>query len=226
MPDDGHRSVHYRKKAVPERLWRGTFDRQRDRIYARFAAYFPPDPARRIVDLGVNGSWDRPDRYFLEPRYPHPAQIVACGLEPPDAFRSCFPATRYQQVVRDEPLPFADGEFDLAFSNAVIEHVGDRAAQRRFLAEALRVARAVFLTTPNRWYPVELHTMVPLVHYLPTAAYRRIYRRLGFGFFADERNLNLLDRAALAALVPPGVRAEIAEHRFLGLPANLLLVVR
>jgi hypothetical protein len=226
MADDGHRSVHYRKKALPERLWRPIFERQRDRLYQRFVAAFPPVRERRIVNIGVNGSYDRPDRHFLESRYPYKDRITACGLEEPDLFRACYPSTRYVQLVRGEPLPFADGEFDLVFSNAVVEHVGDRAAQGRFLAEVLRIARSAFVTTPNRWYPVELHTMVPLVHYLPSAMYRDVYRRLGFAFFADERNLNLLDRSALAALIPPGVRAEIAEHRFLGFAANLLVIVR
>jgi len=226
MADDGHRSIHYRKKAVPERLWRPIFDRQRDRMYQRFVDAFPPRPERRLVNIGVNGSYDRPERHFLESRYPYPGQITACGLESAELFRACFPRTRYQQIVRGEPLPFADGEFDLAFSNAVVEHVGDRAAQRRFLGEVLRVARSAFVTTPNRWYPVELHTLLPLIHYLPTPLYRDAYRRLGFEFFSREANLNLLDRDALRALLPPGLDAEILDHRFLGLPANLFLVVR
>ena len=64
-------------------------------------------------------------------------------------------------------MPFADGEFDIVFSNAVIEHVGGREQQRRFVEESLRVARRAFVTTPNRWFPVEVHTRLPLVHWLP-----------------------------------------------------------
>ena len=56
------------------------------------------------------------------------------------------------------------------FSNAVIEHVGGRAEQRRFVDESLRVAPRAFVTTPNRWFPVEVHTRLPLVHWLPDAA--------------------------------------------------------
>ena len=37
-------------------------------------------------------------------------------------------------------LPFADGAFDLGFSNAVVEHVGGRDEQRRFVHELCRVA--------------------------------------------------------------------------------------
>ena len=67
-------------------------------------------------------------------------------------------------------LPFADGAFDVVHSNAVIEHVGGRDRQEAFVREALRVGRRVFLTTPNRWFPIEVHTRLPLVHWLPEPA--------------------------------------------------------
>ena len=72
-------------------------------------------------------------------------------------------------------MPFADGEFDIVFSNAVIEHVGGREQQRRFVEESLRVAQRAFVTTPNRWFPVEVHTRLPLVHWLPDPVAHRAY---------------------------------------------------
>jgi len=71
------------------------------------------------------------------------------------------------------PLPFADDEFDLAFSNATIEHAGTRAAQAEFVRELVRVARRSFVVTPNRWFPVELHTRLPFVHWLPPRSFAR-----------------------------------------------------
>ena len=68
-------------------------------------------------------------------------------------------------------LPFSDGEFDLGFSNAVVEHIaGGRAGQRRFVHELCRVSHSVFVTTPNRWFPLEVHTLLPFVHWLPAGA--------------------------------------------------------
>lgn len=223
-PDDGHRSVLYAHKALPASVWRRVLRRQQDRIYDRFAAAFPPRPEWRVLDLGVAAHHERPEDYFFEHRYPHVENVVAAGLEPPERFERCYPSSRYVQVRRGEPPPFEDQSFDVVFASAVVEHVGDRAAQRAFVREALRIGRRVFLTTPNRWYPVELHTILPLVHYLPAPVYRGIYRRLGFDFFADEANLNLLDRRSLAALVPAGVPLRIERHRFLGPVSNLLLV--
>ena len=44
-----------------------------------------------------------------------------------------------------------------------------------FADQAMRVGRRVFVTTPNRWVPVELHTRLPLVHWLPEPAAHRVY---------------------------------------------------
>ena len=154
--------------------------------------------------------------------------MVACGLEEPDHVEQLFPQVRYVRVARAQALPFADREFDLAFCNAVIEHVGTRERQRAFLADVLRVARMAFVTTPNRWYPVELHTLLPLLHYMPHSVYRRIYHALGFEFFSREENLNLLGRRELEQLVPIERRGSvrILSHRFLGLVSNYFLVAR
>ena len=90
------------------------------------------------------------------------------------ASASSYPSARYVQGDA-LALPFEDGEFDVVFSNAVIEHVGGAEEQRRFVDEALRVGRRAFVTTPNRWFPVEVHTRLPLVHWLPEAVSHRAY---------------------------------------------------
>lgn len=226
MGPDDHQSRHYYRKALPTALWRRLLIRQQQRIYERFTHHFPPSPGLRVVDIGVNGDLAEPGHYLFESRYPHLESVVACGLEAPRRFETLFPRARYVQVARGSQLPFADNAFDVAFCSAVVEHVGSRERQRAFLREVLRVAPNAFVTTPNRWYPVELHTLVPLVHYLPAPAHRRAYRALGFDFFSREENLNLLGLRTLRSLLPPGRSYDIERHRFLGLTSNLLLVVR
>ena len=103
---------------------------------------------------------------FFEQAYPWPERITAVGQHEGATFTARYPTIRYVQGNASE-LPFEDSSFDVVFSNAVIEHVGDAEAQRRFVAEALRVAPRAFITTPNRWFPVEVHTRLPLVHWLP-----------------------------------------------------------
>ena len=78
-------------------------------------------------------------------------------------------------------LPFGEGEFDVYFSNAVIEHVGGPGAAARSSDEALRVGRRVFVTDllQRRWFPLELHTRLPLVHWLPEGAAHPTYDLTG-----------------------------------------------
>jgi SAM-dependent methyltransferase len=224
--DEGHTSEKYAKKALPIHWVRRIAAIQQARVYDQFARHFPPRPEMRVLDLGVSPAYERREYFFFEVRYPYAEGIVAAGVEPAGRFAEWFPRTEYVQASRNAALPFADREFDVVFCSAVIEHVGRRDRQRAFLEEVLRVGKGAFVTTPNRWYPIELHTVLPLVHYLPASVYRPVLRRLGFDFFSREENLNLLDRRALARLVPPRRNASIHSLSFLGLPANLLLVAR
>jgi SAM-dependent methyltransferase len=228
MDQSAHRSLQYRRKAVPRQMLRRVLRGEQAKIYRRFAQSFPPRPDWRVLEVGTNGSLEDARDYFLQSLYPYPEQITAAGLEEPDVFERVFPDYTYVQVQRHAPLPFDDQSFDLVFSNAVIEHAGTREQQRAFLDELLRVGRRAFVTTPNRRHPIEFHTATPLLHYLPPAVYRRIYAAAGFHFFSKEENLNLFDAEELLALLPPEIRdrSELDFHRFLGVKSNLLLSVR
>ncbi|MCJ7830433.1 MAG: hypothetical protein MUP74_03500, partial [Desulfobacterales bacterium] len=112
--------------------------------------------------------------------------------------------------------------FDIVFCSAVIEHVGDRRHQRRFLWELLRVARRFFILTPNRFYPIEFHTFLPLLHWLPAAQYQPVLRLLGMHFWSRTENLNLLTPHTLRTLFPAGSSVAIRRQTLLGLPSNLI----
>ena len=139
---------------------------------------------------------------FFEEMYPWPERITALGLHDGAGFRARYPGIRY---VRGDAcaLPFGDGEFDIVFSNAVIEHVGDRARQRQLVSEALRVGRRVFITTPNRRFPIEVHTRLPLVHWLPQRIAHGVYRAVGKSFATE---IHLLSKSDLESFFPGHVR--------------------
>lgn len=174
--------------------------RSRERKLRLFLELFRPGPDTTVLDVGVTdapfgaGSTDN----FFEARYPWPERITAVGHTGLDRFAAAFP---HVTAVRADgrALPFEDGAFDLGFSNAVIEHVdGGRQGQRRFLAELCRVARRVFVTTPNRLFPVDPHSLLPVVHWLPDGDLRRrLLRARGFDDVLDP-----LGPGALAALFP------------------------
>ena len=135
---------------------------------------------------------------FFEEHYPWRAQVTALGLHDGSGFRRRYPEIAYVQGDACA-LPFDDDAFDVVFSNAVIEHVGDTERQRLFVTEALRVGRRVFVTTPNRLFPIEVHTRLPLVHWLPDRYAHRVYDRTGKGFAKEN---HLLGPRALRDLFP------------------------
>ena len=174
--------------------------RSRERKLQLFLELIEPGPQTTVVDVGVTdapfggGSTDN----FFEALYPWPDRVTGVGHTELDRFAASFPRVR---AVRADgrDLPFADGEFDVGFSNAVVEHVaGGRAGQRSFVHELCRVSRRVFVTTPNRWFPIEVHTLLPFVHWLPAGARGRL---LPFDDVLDP-----LSRKELAALFPYSVR--------------------
>jgi Methyltransferase domain len=103
-------------------------------------------------------------------------------------------------------LPFEDGEFDLAYSSSLIEHLasGERGA---FAAELRRVARGWFVQTPAFSFPIEPHALLPAAHWLPPRA-RRPYWRLGVA--GDWEDIRLLHRREMAVLFGEPVLAERA----------------
>jgi len=83
----------------------------------------------------------------------------------------------------------------------VLEHMGSQARQRFMIGELLRVARQVFVTVPHRYFPVEHHTAIPLLHYwMPT--FRLTCRILGKSEWAKEENLIFMSRRNLNLFVP------------------------
>jgi len=187
----------------------------RRRKLALFMETIRPGPETRIVDVGVG---DTPfgtepgvaaTHNFFEALYPWPERITAVSDVPLPNFAQAFPSIR--TVVADGlELPFGDDEFDVAFSNAVVEHVGGREEQRRLVTELCRVAPRVFVSTPNRWFPVETHTLVPFVHWLPRDAADRTMRALRRD---DWDQIELLSRQELLALFPPNAGARAVEAR-------------
>ena len=187
----------------------------RRRKLALFMERIRPGPQTRVVDVGVGdtGFGTEPgvasSHNFFEALYPWPERITAVSDVPLPNFAQAFPSIR-TVVANGLELPFAEDEFDIAFSNAVVEHVGAREEQRRFVAELCRVAPRVFVSTPNRWFPVETHTLVPFVHWLPRRHADRAMHALRR---ENWDQVELLSKRELLALFPPETNARVVESR-------------
>lgn len=215
-------------RAAPDSLAMRASMMVRRRMFRMFMDELEPAASDRVLDVGVTSDQSYDNSNYFEALYPHTGRIVAAGLQDAAFLEAQHPGLRYLQADALS-LPFPDRAFDLVHSSAVLEHVGSATNQRRMIAECLRVARrGVFITTPNRWYPIEFHTQLPLVHWLPKNACRQIFRWLGLHELAEEKNLNLLTARELRAMTS-GTRGwtfHIAAARLIGWKSNLILVAR
>ena len=126
-------------------------------------------------------------------------------------------------------LPFSNTSIDVIFSSAVIEHVGSLSDQVKMIGECFRVCKkGVFLTTPNRWFPIDPHTLIPLIHWLPKNYHRKVLKKLGFIFYSQEKNLNLLHTKAFHKMCRDiGItNYSIKKVRTFGFISNLILIIR
>jgi hypothetical protein len=125
-------------------------------------------------------------------------------------------------------LTFADSSFDFVFSNAVLEHVGGIDKVTQFISESIRVTNnKVIIITPNRWFPLETHTKLLFLHWLPPKYFRYMLNKLGMKFFAKEENLNLLSKSQINRIVenlsPSSFK--ISYIKFMGYPSNIVLEI-
>jgi hypothetical protein len=181
-----------------------------------------PKAEDTILDVGVNDTTWRSSN-FLEASYPWPSHITAIGPKPMPAFSAAFPDVRFVEA-DGRSLPFVDGSFDIGFSNAVVEHVGGRDEQRRLIAEMVRTCHRSFICTPNRWFPVDPHTLLPFAHWLPRRAWHAVLRLTGNGRWASVDALNPLSGAELLSFFPAGISVRLERQRMLGMTSVLIAI--
>ena len=182
----------------------------RNRKWNIFLNELTPTQELRILDVGFSEEEYSSVDNFIEKHYPYPDMLTALGVDIPDKFITRYP--KVAAVHYDGGLfPFEDKSFDLVWSNAVIEHVGDRSKQLVFLNEIKRVAKRAYITTPNKFFPIETHTRTPLLHYLPKRIFDKYLSLVGKRWAAGDY-MHLLSHTELKTLL---FDADIMEYKII-----------
>lgn len=133
-----------------------------------------PTKEMRILDVGAEISLNSECNLQFIDNYPWENNVSAINLssEHISLIKQYYP--EIDARVGDAcALPWEDKHFDIVYSNAVIEHLGNFEKQKKMAAEIMRVGKSWFVTTPNRWYPFEFHMRLPFVTWLPRNGYIR-----------------------------------------------------
>ena len=179
-------------------------DRSRARRWADLRERIEWDEVKRVLDLGGKPS------FWTDPAILNrPLEITCLNLRAQPARQRAGEAT-IDVVVGDATDPPVDpSAYDLVFSNSVIEHVGGPAAISAF-AEVTRSGSRYFLQTPNRWFLVEPHFVLPFHFLLPRPVKAAIVmvwdrgpRRRSYREALDRvDSIHLLTRRELELLFP------------------------
>ncbi|MDD3012847.1 MAG: methyltransferase domain-containing protein [Candidatus Gastranaerophilales bacterium] len=196
----------------------------RQRKWKLFLEFINPKEKDTILDVGfmIKERFDVDN--YLERNYPYPENITALGVEDAGEFEIKYPqikAVKYDGKI----FPFSDKSFDICWSNAVIEHVGDRERQILFLKEINRVAKIAYITTPNKYFPVEVHTLTPLMHMLPKNLFDKYLtltnRKWATGDFMNILSLKDIQEIAKAAGIS---HCKIIKNKFFGFNLDFIII--
>lgn len=190
-------------------------------MFKMFMEIMKPTHLTSIVDVGITPDTTLPDSNFFERLYQKRDRLVTTSIEDASFITKSYPGIQFVRTPGDS-LPFCDNAFDITFCSAVLEHVGDDTAQRHFIRELLRISKKFFIITPNRLFPVEFHTFLPLIHWLPQACHQAILKKTGMDFWAETSNLNLLTASKLKALFPKNSDLHIKYNFLMGIPSNII----
>jgi len=158
-----------------------------------------PDPEAKIADIGVSDVETDAANLF-EKLYPHPKNITCCGLTSVRLPEALQDKVKFTRIEPGNAFPFDNHTFDLLVSNAVLEHVGSHSDQVYFLREAKRVAKVLYITVPHQFFPVEHHTGLPLLHYVPGLFRRVVSQMEKRRMWADPKILSFFSEDALQSL--------------------------
>lgn len=199
------------ERVADSRMSRSLAFRVRLRRWELFTRLCSPEPGTILLDVG--GLPDDTFARFWEGRTVRVNLTASRPRRPGD-----------HTVVADaRALPFRDRAFRVAFSNSLLEHVGDWVDQQEAAAEIRRVADRYFVQVPDRSTPLEPHYLLPFFQFLPERWQRRLHRALPIGWLPRDRfeKVRLLSVREMQGLFPD---ARILRERILWLPKSCYAV--
>ncbi len=200
----------------------------RNEFFNLFVLYTNYTVEKSIIDIGTTPSLDKEQNIFLENTKKN--NKITCLSN-----QDC--KILYKKYKNINNILIGDGRstnldknsFDIVHSNATIEHVGSFKNQILFVKEMIRISKEyVFIQTPNRYHPIDFHTILPIIHWLPKNIHRRILKYMKLDFYSKEENLNLLSLNDLKKIcVKLNIKKyKILKYKLFFFTSNFILIIK
>ncbi|NVJ87198.1 MAG: class I SAM-dependent methyltransferase [Algoriphagus sp.] len=187
-----------------------------------FFRNFDPAEPTRILDVGGTS-------YFWEAsqliNYPN-IQITLLNLHEE---QSEIPTIHGKTGDATAMPEFGAKEFDLVFSNSVIEHLYTWENQQKMAEEIQRIGKRYYVQTPNRFFPIEAHYALPFAQYWPKGLLYQTLTKTPLSRFRKWEpqaahqyleEIRLLDESEMKRLFPEG---KVYREKFLGMTKSITL---
>lgn len=187
------------------------------RLFLRFLDQLGIDQPN-ILDVGGSPHfWSNIDR-----------NLSLTILNLPDQLEKDFtrPGIRYVEGDGCDMSMFDQAQFDIVFSNSVIEHVGDEARQKQFSDEVKRVGRYFWVQTPSKYFPIEAHSGMLFWWFYPgfvRTFFMNRWREKLPAWTDMIENTGVISRRFLEEQFADG---QVTVERFLGVPKSYIIKTR
>jgi hypothetical protein len=192
----------------------------RARRWAVFGERFPEIEKMRVLDLGGTAKHWETSPY-------RPVSVVVVNLLPEASDAEWITAVQGDACAVPDDVRRSD--FDLVYSNSLLEHLGGHARRMIFGSEVRSLAPHHWVQTPYRYFPIEPHWLLPGLQFLPLNMRAKAIRYWPLSP-ARPRGRQALDDVLEVELVSVTEMkyifddSEILRERVLGLTKSLIAV--
>tara|TARA_B100000900_G_scaffold49902_1_gene36886 strand:- start:4090 stop:4788 length:699 start_codon:yes stop_codon:yes gene_type:complete len=222
-----HETYSEAKKSFLYKIFQKITLKARNEFFNLFLVNSNYSKDKSIIDIGSTPSLEKEQNIFLENIKDN--QNVTC-LSNQDCriLKKKYKNIKNILIGNAKNTMLENDSFDIVHSNATIEHVGSFENQVSFVKEMFRISNeSIFIQTPNRFYPLDFHTILPFIHWLPKKIHRKILKLMNLDFYSKEENLNLLSIKDLKKIckILNVKKYKIIKHKLFFLTSNLILVI-
>ena len=222
------KGIYWNKIPILEKLFLKILKLNREELHQIFLKKINYNNNMSILDIGTANTLNKNHNIILSKTKKN--KYLCCLTNQTLSKKLIKKYPQIKKVLKGDGrnIKLKNNSFDIVYSSATLEHVGSLKNQIKFVSECYRVSKKfIFITTPNRFYPIDFHTKIPFIHWLPKKIHRNILLILNMKFYSKERNLNLLGVNDIKQILNDSsiAKYKIIKKKFLFFTSNIIIFI-